>query len=223
MSKTNRKWEMWDDKNVERLAGSWSNPASLPSGSFVEDGSHWSLIQRIYALTEGESVLDVGCGMGHLFALVKDKFDYLGIDTSQPMLKKAQDFFPENEDKFKLGDAYDLSALPEFDTVVAVGLILHLPDSERVIKQLWNQARICIVFSAWIGETPLKRKVPMSFKNRILRKHFIQRRETVQRLRGIFNRLPDLDRVEQIPFPNPDPGESNYIFKLGKYSSTAIL
>lgn len=154
--KTDRKWEIWDKKQAEALASGWRNPSDLQHNSSVsEDDRHWRLTQKVYSLIEGESVLDVGCGMGHLFILVKDRFEYLGIDTSQGMLNKAREFFPENEDKFQLGDAYDLSMLPNFDTVVATGVLLHLPNSEPVIEQLWSKARICTIFSAWIGETPL--------------------------------------------------------------------
>ncbi len=215
-----RNWELWDERNVKRLASSWLNPETLPHDTFKEDGSHWNLIQKVYPLIEGESVLDVGCGMGHLFMMAKGYIDYLGIDSSKAMIEKAQEYFPGDKDKFRLGDAYDLSisrGMWYFDSVVALGLILHLPESVTVIKQLWSKACDCVILSAWIGDTPLfwraapMRRTPLQI---ILNKHFILRRETLGNLGNIFSELPYLDRVEEIPFYNPNPGESNYIFKL---------
>ena len=155
LHKSDCEWEIWDEKMVKQLASGWRNPADLQLDfSSSETDRHWRLTQKVHSLIEGESILDVGCGMGHLFILVKDCFDYLGIDTSQAMLKTAREFFPEHQDKFQFGDAYDLSTLPTFDTVVATGVLLHLPDSGPVIEQLWSKARRCTILSMWIGETP---------------------------------------------------------------------
>jgi len=158
-----REWEIWDDKKVVGMARTWHNPSAS------EEKKHQRLTKEVYSLIEGNSVLDVACGMGHLYALAKDNLEYLGVDTSQAMLSEAKDSYQQGQDKFRFGDAYDLSALSDFDTVVATGLILHLSESESVIKQLWSRARICVVLSAWVGETPLfwKTKHPPSLEDLI--------------------------------------------------------
>ena len=214
-----RKWETWNRGNTKRLAHSWGNPKDLTLNSTSKIHRHSRLLQEAFLLIEGESILDVACGLGHLFALTKGYFRYLGIDTSQPMIDQALAFFPQDQDKFQLGDAYNLTMLPNSDTVIAIGLILHLPKSEPVITQLWNRTKICTIFTAWITETLLLRKVPpspRSIKQRIQRNHFILRSETLESLDNIFNTLPGLNKVESFPFFNPYPGESNYFFKLWK-------
>ena len=252
LHKTDRKWEIWGKQQAEALASEWCNPSELQHDSSLGgEDIHWNLTKKVYSLIEGESVLDVGCGMGHLFMLAKDRFEYLGIDTSKAMLEKAREFFPKDEDKFQLGDAYDLSMLPNFDTVVATGVLLHLPDSQPVIEQLWSKARICTIFATWVGETPLTETTKVSFKGLIqtlrttkqhvlkrlilqrgpkelvwwtlkrlvLRrepKELIQRRETIQHLSEIFEKLENLDRIEEFPFSHPVSEVSNYIFKLWK-------
>ena len=207
---TDRKWEIWDEKMAEQFTcGEATPPDLLLDLSLAENHRHGRLVKKVYSMIEGESVLDVGCGVGYLFPFVKGRLKYLGVDTSKSMLSKAKEFFPLDKEKFQFGDAYDLSMLPRFDTVVAIGVILHLPDSDHVIQQLWSKAQICVVFSTWIGMT-----CKLVTTNRGPGKKLIQRRETIRHLSKIFHKLENLDSVEKCHFSNPVSGESNYIFKL---------
>jgi 2-polyprenyl-3-methyl-5-hydroxy-6-metoxy-1,4-benzoquinol methylase len=208
-----KKWEVWDQNRAEGLIKGWGDPRLCIKEINLGSGEkHWGLIKTIYSLIEGKSVLDVGCGLGHLFVLLKN-INYLGIDSSKSMLTKARIFFPKDKDRFKFGSVYDLSALPLFDTVIANGLILHLPKSESAITQLWSRTKTCLIFTAWLGKTPLIKTDKLFYQATPDGRYLIRRRETINNLKKIFNRLPGVCQIKKYHFNNSVPG-SNIIFKL---------
>ena len=114
----NHEYFVWDKdrvKNYIRHFGTPQNP----------EKKHEARMEVASYLVEGDSVLDVGCGVGHFYPWVKG-MDYLGIDLSEDMLRKAREFNPNG--KFEYGDVYDLSKFRVFDSVVCLSLLIHLPD-----------------------------------------------------------------------------------------------
>jgi len=102
-------------------------------------------------LVEGKSVLDVGCGMGHLYPWIKDNIDvYVGVDTSEVMLEKARQF--NVGVKFQYGDVYDLSEFGTFDTVISISLLIHLPNIEKAIGEMWKHVDRALIFSFSAGK-----------------------------------------------------------------------
>jgi ubiquinone/menaquinone biosynthesis C-methylase UbiE len=82
-------------------------------------------------VSEGMSVLDVGCGPGYVSAAAAARgATPLGLDFSEGMIGIAQGMFPEIE--FQEGDAQNLPfGDATFDRVVANFALLHVPDPER--------------------------------------------------------------------------------------------
>ena len=121
-----RKWQVWDNERVERFIKVYGTP-------FNPSLNQKRRMRIASKLISGKSVLDVGCGMGHLLPWIKDKVEsYVGVDSSEEMLQKAKEFF---QDKslgiaygFTKGDVYDLRGFDVYDSVVAVSLLIHLPD-----------------------------------------------------------------------------------------------
>lgn len=96
----------------------------------------------------GDTVLDVGCGVGHLYPHVKEKVKvYTGVDESVEMVKLAKKHNPEGF--FRVRDAYDLSNELTYDTVIAMSLLIHIEfkDVEKVIHQLWSHTQKALVFT----------------------------------------------------------------------------
>lgn len=200
-----REWEVWQEWRAGDLANSWGDPKKCAQGEVpIKGKEHWRLIKKAASLVEGKSILDVGCGFGHLFSFFRDR-DYLGVDTSEHMLKRARAFFPEDKDRFQIRDVYDLSCLKEFDSVVAVGVIIHLPELEKVLKQLWSRTRICTVFSVWIGDSRTINTIDAGDKT------VFRRRYTLEDFNQIFSKLDGLRKVEKYPHSYP---LGNCFFKL---------
>jgi tRNA (uracil-5-)-methyltransferase TRM9 len=77
------------------------------------------------------AVLDLGCGNGRFYAELERRGlvrEYLGVDTSPPLLELARASHPKA--RFVEADATALVAEPRFDLVVAFGLLHHLPSFE---------------------------------------------------------------------------------------------
>src|SRR5262245_15103306 len=78
--------------------------AKLFLRSGPEGKSHPSRV-RVLGLLEGlSSVLDVGCGSGVMFEMIREKrlgLDYLGIDVSENLLQVARQLFPADAHRFR--------------------------------------------------------------------------------------------------------------------------
>ena len=210
---------IWDEKKVKGMAKVWRDPNELDD-SALENDRHWRLINSVFKFVEGDSILDVGCGLGHLYVLAKNKYNYSGIDGSREMIKTAQSFYPDDAEKFRAGDAYDLSEYGMYDTVVASGLLLHLYHPLLACNQMWGKANRCIVFSVWVGDSPVKWEERQPIYKRVFgikdKNGVLQRRDTLSSVASMLKTLNGITKVSSEPFPNPYDGESNYIFKVSK-------
>lgn len=78
----------------------------------------------------GDKVLDVGCGPADILDYMPD-INYWGFDISEPYIKKARDQFGDRgQFRCKMVTEAELSNLPAFDVVLAIGLLHHLDDIE---------------------------------------------------------------------------------------------
>lgn len=87
-------------------------------------------------IKKGELVLDIGCGNGRYFELVKNKeAAYVGIDNSQKLVALAKERYPNTD--FMLSDALSLPFSPErFDKVYSIAVFHHIPSYELRLKFL---------------------------------------------------------------------------------------
>ena len=172
----------WDEGRVQFYIDTWGPPTNP---------TLWEGLDRMeipVTLLRGESALDVGCGIGHLYFALRDKVTtYMGIDASTHMLEKAREYFPEAD--FRKGDIYDLSNLPLFDTVYSVSLLIHLYTIKEPINQLWSRTIQRCVFLV-----PLGKKEEIEKPEPELIYHQI----SFSKLDEILQSLPDVEKVEKI-------------------------
>lgn len=127
--------ELWDDKRVERYIRMYGDPRT-------KKGSQSQLCKDASVFIKPYSVLDVGCGIGHLVPFARSPGEgfgervgmaYTGVDKSMHMLAKAKKFFPQ--ELFLHADATDFDLGTKYDTVISISLLLHL-DEEQAMKAL---------------------------------------------------------------------------------------
>lgn len=190
-----KSWEVWTGQKANRLLKKWGFPKKI-----VE--RYDELMLKAAKLCIGKTVLDVGCGFGHLLHYLPDKVEYVGLDVSSDMLAHAKKLHPNV--RFISGDVYDLSTVNQYDTVYALSLLIHLPSTFESLMELWQHARKAVVFSMYLGDDRLITKP----------NGMIYRWESEERLRHIFNKL-EIPRAETYRF-NSSELDYTRLFRLRK-------
>ena len=98
-------------------------------------------VERFVKPTPGMKILDVGCGPADILDHLPDT-QYWGFDISDAYINKARKRFGDaGTFECKLLEEADLEGLPEFDTVLAIGLLHHLDDVQVTdVMKLATQA-----------------------------------------------------------------------------------
>jgi ubiquinone/menaquinone biosynthesis C-methylase UbiE len=107
---------------------------SAPNSAFVD---------RLVELGAGGSVLDIGCGPGHvplMLVAMLPEAEVLGVDLSKEMLRIAEEHRAASAHaervRFQLGDAKGLE-FPDgsFDTVCSNTILHHIPDPVPFLRE----------------------------------------------------------------------------------------
>jgi SAM-dependent methyltransferase len=125
-----------------------------------EGRDHPSRIKAIDLLEGMSSVLDVGCGTGVMFELIRERrpeLDYLGIDVTPQFIAAARDLFPADAGRFREGSLYELDRLPgTFDAVLSRHVLEHLPDYTPAVQHLYQRARRKVIIVFYLPPRPLR-------------------------------------------------------------------
>lgn len=110
-------------------------------------------------------ILDDGCGAGLTFDGMADK-DVIGIDISPNAVRLAG----KRIDRVLVGDGMQIPFGDEtFDTVIARGMLHHLPDYEKGIQEIWRVLRPGGQVIATDPNKTLLSTVPRAIAYKILR------------------------------------------------------
>lgn len=126
-----KKW--FDRDNFNKMADSY-NTAEKTKANAGE------LIEKLH-LNQDSSVLDVGCGTGILYPLIKEKgAKYKGIDISGNMVKKFLNIYPE-ADVFNSDFEENILCKNAFDYVIIFNSIPHFNNLEGVFKNAYDSLK----------------------------------------------------------------------------------
>ena len=93
------------------------------------DSGMQRFVREVLRVQPGQRILDLGCGPGRLYPHLPP-MEYYGLDANAAYLARARALYPkarfEQQDISTGCPNFDLG---EFDLVVAVGLVHHLPDA----------------------------------------------------------------------------------------------
>jgi trans-aconitate methyltransferase len=83
----------------------------------------------------GESILDIGCGTGHLTkAIAETGTHVIGIDSSASMIETARTTYPDLE--FQVADARNFTFPTPFDAVFSNAALHWIPEAEEVVRSI---------------------------------------------------------------------------------------
>lgn len=192
-----RAWEVWDEDRSNQYIRRYGTPQN-------PEPKHGRRMKLVASLLEGRTVLDVGCGIGHLYPHIKDTHSYLGIDNSDWMLQLARELQPECN--FQKGDMYDLSPFGSFDSVVCQSLLIHLPEISRPIREMWGHTSKVLIFSIPISESSAVHETP--YKEGYLVSH-TETRESIEKEIANLGGVPKTEVHLE-----PGTGMGNTYFKV---------
>ncbi len=93
-------------------------------------------------IKENDKVLDIGCGNGRLYHVLKEKqILYTGLDLGEELIKIAKTKYPEAS--FVVGDMKKLPFLADtFDAVFCIAAFHHLTTAEERLQALREMKRV---------------------------------------------------------------------------------
>jgi SAM-dependent methyltransferase len=91
--------------------------------------SHARFVSEYVKPKDGDRILDLGCGPGHILLALPPDVDYVGVDSSPDYIREARTKWG-TRGEFRLADGRDpLSSDAPFDIVLVMGLLHHLDDA----------------------------------------------------------------------------------------------
>ncbi len=146
-----------------KLRASWEQFTPEQVQSFLRVGhegrEHPSRLKTIDLLAGMTSVLDVGCGTGVMFELIRERrpeVDYRGIDVTAQFVAAARTRFPADAHRFTEGSLFELDRLPgTFDAVLCRHILEHLPDWAPAVQHMYARARRKLIVVFYLPPRPL--------------------------------------------------------------------
>jgi len=151
MSDTFYDYARFDDQKVIEIMSGWDGLG----------GYHGLLVAKMGMLTMGDSLLDVGCGLAHLYEAINRIRNtpipkYVGVDIDERVLKEVTARYPQLT--FMNKNVYDLSGLEIFDTVASVGLYRYAPAKVDSLMQMLAHTKYCFLTCYYV-EPPERGKI----------------------------------------------------------------
>ncbi len=160
-------------KHFEKLADSISRYRKRYS-YFWNDIVHYCN----YFIHEDDSVLEIGCGTGHMLQQFKGR-KKTGIDFSPKMIALAKEKYPDIN--FMVMDAENLDIDEKFDTIILTHVTGYFVDVLKVFKQLRNvshsRTRIIINYYNFLWEPFLVFGEFLRIKKRSPKQNWLTRRD----------------------------------------------
>jgi len=116
---------------------------------------NWPEIEELIKyVRKGDKILDLGCGNGRLYKILKNKeVEYIGVDISKKLIEIARKNYPKT--RFLVADALNLSFLKSsFDLIFAIAFLHHIPSKTLQLRVLKNCFKVLkenglIILSVW--------------------------------------------------------------------------
>jgi len=107
-------------------------------------------------ISDGDKILDYGCGNGRLLEILKDKrIEYVGVDVSQKLIDLAKAKYPDRGESFSKISSLASLAFPAdfFNRIISVAVFHHFPEkyARDMAQELFRITRPggTVVITVW--------------------------------------------------------------------------
>lgn len=107
-------------------------------------------------ISNGDKILDYGCGNGRLLEILKNKqINYVGVDVSQKLIDLAKAKYPDHSESFSKISSLGSLAFPDnfFNRIISVAVFHHFPEkyAGEMAKELYRITKPegTVVVTAW--------------------------------------------------------------------------
>jgi SAM-dependent methyltransferase len=162
------RWHKDNDRNVriysERVALHGYDVKALGWGSRESQVRRFEVLSEVGKLS-GSNVLDVGCGLGDLYAWIRRKrlrVRYTGVDITPGIVDKARARFPKTQ--FRVCDVLDRSQpVAVHDYVMSSGIFTHRGASafeflEAMVRRMFDLSKHALAFNCLSGWAEVKER-----------------------------------------------------------------
>lgn len=142
-------WEDIYDNESTKLSQAFPDPTKVDAHYYIHE---WVMKNT----SEGNNVLEVGCGVGLLaYMMIMGKRQYLGVDVSKFAVEHCKNVIPSGT--FVQGFAEKLNLEPDqFDVVVSNQVLEHLKTPEIALAEM---VRVLKVGGKLIVTVPIEKKL----------------------------------------------------------------
>lgn len=120
----------------KRLANEWIDWVETPNPEGTREQEIFPFIKKWIAETKPKILADVGCGQGSCSELIKD-IQYIGIDQSPVLIKRAKELYSRPNKRFAEGNAYTLPLKDNsVDSVMSIWVWSHLDNLGLAAKEM---------------------------------------------------------------------------------------
>ncbi|RFU62601.1 SAM-dependent methyltransferase [Peribacillus saganii] len=124
--------------NIQSTKDTWNADLYDMKHSFVS--KYGDSLVELLAPTQGEKILDLGCGTGDLAKKLFDyKVDVIGVDKSNNMVLQAKIKYPNIE--FMVQDATNLAYTNDFDAVFSNATLHWVKKPEKALNCIYKSLK----------------------------------------------------------------------------------
>jgi SAM-dependent methyltransferase len=198
-----------------RVKENWRHWSAEQAKDFLRSGpegkAHRSRAKALSLLEGMSSVLDVGCGTGVMFELIRNlglSVEYLGIDVTEKFLEVARGLYPGDRHRFRRMSLYEIKKLHRrFDAVICRHVLEHLPDYIPAVQSLYSRATHKLILVFYLPPQPLRSKRKRD--ERYERGFYTHTYDLGAFLDHVLNELSPLPREVRI-YPRQGRSDSRY-------------
>jgi ubiquinone/menaquinone biosynthesis C-methylase UbiE len=121
----------------KKLANEWIDWVEGPNPAGTREREIYPFIKKWIEKLQPKVLVDLGCGQGSCSELANSKIQYIGIDSSPTLIRRAKKLYSSLNKKFIRGDVYHTSLENcSADAVMSIWVWSHLDNIESAAKEM---------------------------------------------------------------------------------------